>query len=391
MTSDGDQIKVKLLAAYLRLADALHMDKTRNDEYLYQIYLMSNIPEEQRFHWIKARSIDAIIPNTDTLNITVKMIIPMEWDESKIKPLVNVFIETIQEELESVKNILIRGQISTFLDVVPNIGKMKDMDDEKIKDLENLLNDIEIVLSPNASKIISMVIDNLISICKNTDIKMAIKRVVEYEKFLINNVLKQRSCHVVLKKIYNIIVHHTADLEKSAKEKEMRTIVSAIKKKAESLKEDREKTKLLLKKNAAPLLMNGGNILLFGFSSSVVYALEDININIKDSMDIYICECRNKTRYEHGNKLSFSDSISYASEIAKLEFKNIYIISDCSVANILSRGKVDKVIFGTNGVDKEFNIGHTVGHLMIADLARAYNVPTFGVVSKKTHLKVNAF
>lgn len=379
MNIGRDILKVQLLAAYLRLADALHADQTRPDEYLYKIYLMTNIPHEEKFHWIKSRAIESINPNADDMSINVKMFMPDEWNEKKIQPLLDLIIEEIQEELDTVKNILIRGKISMFLEVKHEIQKDRFMNSKTKTELIDILTNIELLRSPNASKIIEVVLENLITICESP-FKEAFKGLKDYVDTLKNNILIQRSCHVALWKILEMLEEHLGNIKESENSNEKQDIIiKNIKDKVTGMKSKRKDALDKIREYSKSFLVDKGNILLFGYSDSIIAALEGANDKIKDEIEVFICECRNKTRYEHENKLVYSDAIYYAQKVKEKNYKNVTIISDCTASNILSRNKVHKIFLGANGIDKDYNIGHTVGHLMIADLANIYKIPVYVV------------
>ncbi len=381
LSTGQDDIRVQLLAAYLRLADALHVDETRSDEYLYKIYLMLDMPKEQKFHWVKSRCVQSIVPNADAMDIKVRMLIPEEWDEMRVTPLSDLVLEEIGEELDTVRNVLIRGGVSMFLDVVADIQRIKTIDAEKRKEIEDVLNDIELQRSPNASKIIEVVLDNLLSLCQGESDR-ALERLIQYEDNLQNSILIQRSCHVGLRNILSSLRTRLRNASEALRgdPAERESVVGFVRQEVLRLRKERGDALNQLKRNALPLLMDGGSILLFGYSDSVLAALEHLSVDTKKAIRVYVCECRNKTRYEHENKLVYSDAIYYALEVHRRGFENVVIVSDCTVANLFSRGRIDKVLFGANGVDREFHVGHTVGHLMVADLASVYGVPVFVLV-----------
>jgi hypothetical protein len=55
-------LRTRLLAAYLRLGDALHLDSTRVDEAKYRLLRMLGMPLESRFHWQKSKWITRVCP-----------------------------------------------------------------------------------------------------------------------------------------------------------------------------------------------------------------------------------------------------------------------------------------------------------------------------------------
>lgn len=83
-------IRVRLLAAYLRLADALEIDQTRTPASAYAICLSYDIPEESKIHWIKSKFVLAIDvdPEKHTISINLRnpfFKIPEDMRDKKIE------------------------------------------------------------------------------------------------------------------------------------------------------------------------------------------------------------------------------------------------------------------------------------------------------------------
>ena len=124
--------------------------------------------------------------------------------------------------------------------------------------------------------------------------------------------------------------------------------------------------------------MNGESILIYGYSTMVIHALESIPAKVREKTEIYIAECRGKTQFNLINKMIYNDGLQYVKRCRSMEFKTLYFIPDISVANLMKRKKIGKVLFGANGIDEDSgNFGHTCGHLMVSDLACIYNVPLY--------------
>ena len=59
--------------------------------------------------------------------------------------------------------------------------------------------------------------------------------------------------------------------------------------------------------------------------------------------------------------------------------QNVFIVSEAVLGNLLARnGLISKVCFGANGIDLQTgDCAHTVGHLMISQLANINDVPVY--------------
>jgi len=56
-------VRLTLLAAYLRLADAIHLDITRMPQGRYDLLVAAGMPWESRFHWLRSMWVNSIIPD----------------------------------------------------------------------------------------------------------------------------------------------------------------------------------------------------------------------------------------------------------------------------------------------------------------------------------------
>lgn len=146
-------------------------------------------------------------------------------------------------------------------------------------------------------------------------------------------------------------------------------------------------------KIAYGILADAAPVLLYSYSSSVVKCLEYYLKERKKDIDVYICEARTKTAYRFNNRLIYSDVIKYAEELDQVQQRlaethfaawkksvpkfNITILPDSAAANLFLKNKISKVLLGANGISMAGRVGHTLGHLSIADMAAAYNVPVF--------------
>jgi len=454
----GD-IRVKLLTAYLRLADAIHIDKVGYHELeKYQTYLMLGMDIESKFHWLKAKYATGASTDPESFKIGISVRQPENWGKKEIEPFCNVFIEEINDEIEPIKEILVRGRSALYLDVDASTVSDKKVNSNELKEL---IHKIDLWSSPNAGMAIGSVLNAINFINKIEDLKMYTKYLTEF--------LSERPCHVYLHKIQEMLDKHLKD-KISEKEK-----IKRIKHDAQLLIKEREFAKEELPKNARPFLIDGSPILLYANSDSVLLALDDLPDYVKANMKVYVCECNTKTQHRFNNRLLYKDGIRYSDKVknsgylrylfcwdddaledstnnlsefpelleflwrdldiswtknaeirksddaktisifkdgnsaeitlseeekkAKLEIRdgqihdltvkkeneklniykdNVIIVPDSSVSFLFKNGKVKKVFFGANGIQRETGeMGHSLGHLTVADAANKYNIPVY--------------
>lgn len=173
----GVTVRAKLLAAVLRLADALHVDRSRfSDKDFERIRYESDFSAEARRHWMKSYLVSAISINTATHSLEVQMDLPepldIEEDGSLPSPLVattgneldrkrhtiagmrDFILNDLEEDLLSVSSILLEHsfppllRVTNRIHVVPFMGMYSD-------EILSALDDLNISASPNTSEVMS--------------------------------------------------------------------------------------------------------------------------------------------------------------------------------------------------------------------------------------------
>lgn len=168
-------IRLRLLAAYLRLADSLDIDQSRSPSSEYAICISYNISVNSKLHWIKSRLVSGISIEPENHRIIVYFKQPHDYaikDEIKrmrlkeneipillnnLNHLRNLVIEDLNEELNSVKNTLVRGSISYFLEIKQRCSEVI-IDDQIFPELLLLANNYEMISHPSATRLMYIVL-----------------------------------------------------------------------------------------------------------------------------------------------------------------------------------------------------------------------------------------
>lgn len=413
----GENIKLRLLAAILRLADSLHIDASRVDYSLYLLLQMTAYTQATRLHWLTAFFVSNVFLDIDAQAISVNLDLPdykkfLEYKEDKderdieiwndgITRLEYIISSDIYSELTVLNKIFSANKMPIYVNVKINTSVVSGFDRGKIEEIEGVLSELEIIFSPNTSKVITTTLD---SIKKHTE-----KKYTGTDHFLseltqlvskIQKLHQDRPGHVTLGKIYNYLNDLLEDCRKNLKPDDIQPKLDVLKEFVEHLKERKKaaKAKLFIKFNEI-VSSKTERVFLFGFSSSIIELFEkqsdDRCSNKKNWIDFYILEGATKRRYTHNNQIEYNDGIKYAREIRKIiNNDKIYIIPDIGFSSLLSlfhvcpespdsESSVSKkdqpstsiVLFGTNGIDLEGNCAVSSGHLSIAIIAKSFNVP----------------
>lgn len=132
---DGRTIRLVVLAALLRLADACHEDQSRAPGCLMALYRSLGMPENARVHWERAKLIPAVhFDHTNRRIILTGCCLP-KFDfglgEFDLAEIIDIVREDVEEELHSVQQILLRYPNVYFGEVTAEIFPPSEIDEEK--------------------------------------------------------------------------------------------------------------------------------------------------------------------------------------------------------------------------------------------------------------------
>ncbi|MCU7866437.1 MAG: HD domain-containing protein [Candidatus Thiodiazotropha sp. (ex Lucinoma borealis)] len=438
--------RLRMLAAYLRLADALHVDHSRAPSSAYAICLAYDISTESKLHWVKSKLVSGIniIPDRHLIKIEFK--IPcivqgdfefdIDWLNKKIDYIIGIVLDDIRAELSTVINILTRTGPAYYLDI-KEVRAEVFMDDQTINDLFELIMNFNIVGAPSASKLQEMILMTTANIAGyhlkkgrkpkqidanyNSDKNTVKNNIKEFIKAMTKEVLDRRPCHYG---VSNLLIKCTDSVEKHSTIDELVELIDGLfQKNHDNLQKIRSYAKDFLKENntvADNLGKQGINldcmvpdkisVLLYGYSETVIEALcgfrdyliakcvsdacfeakdyynSSIEDKVADKFRIFICEGQPKTQTAHGDRLIYHDGIEYAKALRSRRFKNIIILPDIVVGNVVKNNKIHYFLVGANGFNKDV-FKHSAGHESIVNIIRIKNQGT-QKIDKKNMIEV---
>jgi len=417
------EYKVQLLAAYLRLADALHIDSSRVPDYAYAICLAYDIPSSIKMHWIKSKLVIGVIIDPELRSITVSFRIPtleqlkernvedQDWIIKKIDYIIKDVINNLRDELKSVMHILAKGGISYYFDIKQE--KVSGyIERQLLNDLLSMVINYDILNNPSASSLIAMVLMSIANISgyylkKDSPPKLLTKQsgkdiVNELSRFMKqieSNLLNRRTCHLGLRRLTNQCKMLSEEILPDNSEefvKEIDILYQAHFKRKGLIRNSARKFLINFPASMAP---NSGkvhfNILLYGYSNLVVQALcgfrdylilqehpRDNNLNSDEKHNIYssefkeeyskrfsifVCDGQPKTQLSLTNEIFYHDGFLYAKELIEKNFKDVILIPDIIAGNVIQEHSINLIMMGANGFnEKEFM--HSAGHLSIIKL-----------------------
>lgn len=273
--ANKDTIRLRLLAAYLRLADALHIDQSRTPDNQYAISLAYNIPYKSKLHWYRSKFVHGVRVDTEEKVIIIQLKRPIRRTgdrseekrykkiEEKYNFIYDVIINDLNEEIESVKNVLFLEGITYFLSAEKDIIPVE-VDDVFKKDVEPVLHCYHLLDNPSSSALVTLVLEAIESIAssenknkcnedsngnlsENKNIKEEIERFLEG---IDKNVLSSRKCHTALSNLINRLRKDVIESDNFKNGKNKPIITGWIEKE----KREVERKKFLVRYNSAKYL-----------------------------------------------------------------------------------------------------------------------------------------
>lgn len=413
---ENEEVRARLLACFLRLGDTLHVDFSRYDKEFYDILQIGNFDRIARLHWLKSYVVSNIHVDDKKETIVINMDLPdyksmhnidkNELDEGYGK-LSSILKEDIFEDIIDVNETFREYNLTCYTAVKPIINLISGYDKKDSTEIFGIINDIEIILSPNDSKVNTKAIKSIISLCK---VDFSEHGSSAYEVFHnyteqviehLTNISNIRHCHVGLKRIIATIEkifeeNFTDGIENGESDLDkIKTLQDIISDEIEKISEEIEEYEREVWDQCEEVLKGRKHIFVCAFSEMVSnflneYSERDKDEKFKDIVNIYVLEYGGKRRFLRNNVNEYNDGIFYSIHLKKMGFKNINLMPDTSLASCINYLKEEEtintentvVLMGANGIDDKGYCGHSSGHLMVAIVAKYFEIP-LKVISNK--------
>jgi translation initiation factor 2B subunit (eIF-2B alpha/beta/delta family) len=410
----GAMVRPRLLAAYLRLADALDVTHDRVDEpYRFELLVRQISPEsdDTLFHWVKSFVVSAIAVDHKHQLINIQFINYSGPNQRHFELIKRYVINEIEDELASVEKILSAGGISSFHSVttMDQVTVRGELHDQLAGSIERVLGWAQMTQSPNSTAVTVAALGAIRALIEETQSLKLKNPSHAWNAFrtglqrLIQSLLHQlrlRRCHNELRRIFDFLsqVSYGNQFKDEFDDStldclsrftvEFTNLIRADKDRDKRLATGLESVlKSLCRSHSAA---DPWTFLLFGCSETVARVLAEFGKNHK--LSLVISEGRPKTQHGAHNVPSYIDAEAYAERLhsTELEPSQLYVIPDACVASTLDRGMmpnglppIDAILFGANGVyfEPEIRVAHSAGHLMCAICAKHFGIPVIVVTS----------
>jgi translation initiation factor 2B subunit (eIF-2B alpha/beta/delta family) len=411
-------VRLRLLAAYLRLADALDIGHSRAPAELYSLCLAYDIPPDIKLHWIKSRLITGILITPKDKSITVSFIAPRSNDDldddhedkefsHKFEAIKKIVLDDLRDELQSVIPVISREGPCKYLDIKATqitIGR----DERIINDIFGVVLNYDIIMNPSASKLIEMAIISIIHTIgfsldrkgqlhkfpsinispQNSDAKEKVLQLLDVLKDI---PLKFKRCHLGLEKL---ITYFKAFVNEQNDDCSAEIIAERAKElfneHRKHKRQIREEARKCLKRRFPDFIKGEMNIILYGYSELVTKTLcgfrdvylsdngyltpakvynSEIEADYSSHINIFICEGQPKTQTGYGDHMIYHDGSQYAFYLRQRNFTNICIIPDAIAGNLIETLPIHFILVGANGFDK-IGFWHSAGHRTLVNLVK---------------------
>lgn len=344
--------KIRLIIAYLRLADALQIPERAPVNDLKE-QLEFGMDPVSKYHWLKSFFVkDVIIPEgkNERFKIIIVFKKPLDWQrnaEEDMSPLVDTLLTELRDELDAVKDILMEGQIKynlpAYIDLDYKFDPVALTDDEKA-DLYDLLAIIELfnpTISPNSGRVTDIVLGQIEKFADISNTETSLKKICGYWLHTLRPLLNDRPCHVYIKKVYErykkyltaVEIRQMDENEKKELQIDIQDLGKKLIDKRRDLKRDLPKKILDFEKVSFD---KNDSILVYGYSGSVIMLLDALSKEKMNNITIYVCAGTSKNKHRYNNRLIYADGITYLNKMTSIGIKNVHYIPDLASSHLFS-------------------------------------------------------
>lgn len=368
-----EPIKVRLLTAYLRLADAIHIDDNISGPSSL-FYFLDDPGSPELFHWFKNKLRLSIEPDPDdnTINMYVQSPIPIS------ESLIQRVKEDLELHVDAVSKTLLIYDVTKYLSVnLEYLRQGPPLTDVDKNEVGRLLKEFALSFPRNAGVLQELYISSVKSAFKKSDISApAIINEIKQVQAIAKESYSFRPYHIAFARMINEV--NTLLMEDVAEGNK----ADALKQWADSTQRAREERLERVSEWGSNVLRDFDHFLLFGFSNTIIGTMKTTfsgNNALGNDIHIYVCEAHNKSRFDLIGRLIYVDGMNYASQLrAELPKATVTLIPDITVADVLNLKRNEGrwiALFGSDGITPDARCCNTSGNLTLAIIAKQFGIP----------------
>jgi hypothetical protein len=399
-------VRPRLLAAYLRLADALDVAHDRVQETHRFNLLLRQVSEDiddTLFHWVKSFVVSAIAVDYEHHEIRVEFVNYKGPSQQQYTVIKRYVLDEIEDELASVEKTLSFGGISSFHLVTSAIGGdvCGDLEEKLAGSIRRVLGWVQLTQSPNSTAITIAALDAVRTLLGQvrelrakdpTEAWEALRTGLQRLLMTLRDQLRKRQCHNELRRIFSFLsdIHKANEFKEGYDETTIQSVALftsrfSLLASPDTVRHARLAKELVSVLNDCSPSRSGTEpwtFLLYGCSDSVGSVLAAFSVDRK--LSLYVAEGRPKTHYGPHNIPTYVDAEAYVERLHSwgVKAEKISIIPDASIASAIDLGvrglqpRIDAVILGANGIYiRPGVVAHSAGHLGCAICAHQLSIP----------------
>jgi hypothetical protein len=387
----GEPIRTRLIAAFLRVADGMHVDRSRVTEPEYQ---MLDLPHTARLHWLQSFVVSSIFENPATKSITINFDIPDEWDrsheEAKWYTMARRFFSLIrnhvEEEVYSVNSVFAEAKFPIYQFVNYKIDRVPGVPQDRRHSLWGVLCGVDLSFAKSSSSRLSIFAKAACSLIRVIRRGRGPRTEDARKEFnaLINKIDKEnkeeRWCHFGL---WNVIEWYKAITESTDDDlhwEKAETLFTNVHEYQENIGQFYgDASSSIYHQPWAESIRGADAVVVFSRSLTVVSALKGLGLEAKPGFEIVVLEGSPRSRFMGRDALVYHDGLIYANDFRAEGFERVSLYPDIAIGSVLEgfQKRDAKVIVavGANGINpKTKTCFHALGHTTLVKVADAYGV-----------------
>lgn len=363
----AEKVRLAVLAALLRLADACHVDKTRAPAVVMDRYISVGMPRAAANHWKRAELIQEVSFNHADIVVTghYPREIPFDFGDFDLREVGEIICQDLAEELHSVQQILRNFANTAFSKIKNDYHYMDALEPERKRrclDLWPYLLGKPFSATEAAAALAKMVLIATEYGTENNNLGTTWRGNVSY---IMNKLVKLRPADLMLRNL----------------RKEVKEIVKKLPREATSASKLKGYLKRFMKKlknncekvagHALEIIKPGDALLIYGYSTSIERLLNKLD----KEHPLYVVECYRPI----GEDPRFNENERILKLIKNLGYSDVSFLQLQSLAQTLEKiqgkkRKPCKLILGTHGVLRNGDLLCKVGSYTLATTAAEFDV-----------------
>ncbi len=372
---DGQRVRLQLLAALLRLADAAELNGERTPDFLRRLYFAMGMSAHHLEHWAKYQLVNTVAFEPQNREILIHALIPKtaSLNDFDFKVIVEILAWEVQEELDTVHSVLASYEELAYRTVTPKCREVKYFPNRE--ELVLAFSPYIVMEQPSAGTMAARFAEVLLEACAIHG--HSPERLREFAEELYKRIDERRPDNVALTNVWR-------ELQNAWSQNAAINVRNSVEQVAQLWVRQRQEAVESINTTAKLDIQPGDLLIVLGYSACVRALLAGIT-NHSD-IHIYVAELRGRTLLPWRNEPEASEGIRMALEAKHLGYDTSFVEATwvptffelnrelplCNSGRIL-------VLCGARGIRQDGSMLNTPGHLSIASAAKTYGIPFYPV------------